>query len=711
MTSREVSTRHARPRPGLPVRRNRAAPCLSLSAAFLATVATIVILPSGPCLAGPPPDLYELRRRYHEEVATAVGSTATGYVADLRDYEAERSAAGDYESALWAKLRAESIERSLAELANPPGSVVLAPVDAALSGQVTLDRSANLLRKWGSTGSRATWQVRQITPGRYRVLLSYGVAPPDEDAAPNGGSAPAAGGTVRVRNASALAAADTETLEATLSDTGGWEYFEDLELGVLEIRSNSASISIEAEKPNPLGLMCLRRLTLQPVEAARGPAEPVPPTAPAAVPEDLLSLGRRYAGRLAERLDAARSAYRTDLAALQAEAPDLADGIDAARAAALAFPPLEPLPFPLDAPPVAEGSSSTRPPDADRQLLPALDRIVAIRSAGITENTAQDFVTRLRNGSAIEWDTQRGAVTPGFYEVLLRARVTSSSGGEFEIATGAQKVSGIVARPARSPQSDAFDDIPAGAVRLGPDTPKIRLTVNRLSGDATTLCDLRGLVLRAINEDEARRLARAAALAQPAESAPSANGTEPSGASPSRPASPAEADDGFTRLEGCTLVRKATGRADSFWVRHEARELHVRLYGVTSPRADYGEDADALSSHRDLFASGGVEPDRRDLERYGARALRQLESLLEQGPFTVHTRNDDAGGGRIHAWVTAGDQGQLVQAALLESGLAAAEGEFARLPAAVRPDTDQEGAKEWLKEIQDAARKSGRGIW
>ena len=130
----------------------------------------------------PPPEpsrLKTLRAEFSRRMKEAGRKHRENYAESLLTVENEAASIADWESALRAQTRRaellKQIDSGEPEEFIPPseteGTVILEATDAAVEG--SLSRSDGLIHGWGAKGSVARWEVRNLEPGTYEVLVGY----------------------------------------------------------------------------------------------------------------------------------------------------------------------------------------------------------------------------------------------------------------------------------------------------------------------------------------------------------------------------------------------------------------------------------------------------------------------------------------------------------------------------------------------------------
>jgi len=95
---------------------------------------------------------------------------------------------------------------------------------------------------------------------------------------------------------------------------------------------------------------------------------------------------------------------------------------------------------------------------------------------------------------------------------------------------------------------------------------------------------------------------------------------------------------GWTKLEGCRLLKNSSNDGDSFHVKHEGKEYIFRLYYVDAAETDNGFP-DRVNDQAKYFKLSTDAT-----MKLGREASKFTTSLLASSPFTVYTRWVDARG-------------------------------------------------------------------
>ncbi|MDE0145853.1 MAG: helix-hairpin-helix domain-containing protein [Nitrospira sp.] len=160
-------------------------------------------------------------------------------------------------------------------------------------------------------------------------------------------------------------------------------------------------------------------------------------------------------------------------------------------------------------------------------------------------------------------------------------------------------------------------------------------------------------------------------------------------------------------IENVTLIEDDSNDGDSFKVRANGKELHLRLYYVDCLETTAGTDAELERIREQQYHFGLADPG--DVVRFGKQATEYVKRVLSR-PFTVHTGYAFAPGrsatGRYYAFIETHD-GRDLGHLLVEQGLA-------RIHGKTRPDPHDTPSETVLEELQDMrsmAMLNHAGIW
>lgn len=215
-----------------------------LAFAVLAPVLVAVAAPGLQALKG------EITNRLNEQTLPVLKKQ----VEDLRTIERKAAELRDYDTAIAAKQQRQKLESIIedqektllvaasagVQTDKPTTRVVLKLSDAKDFVHVRYDKGANILSGWASPGDSATWQLPNLPPGGYEVVLTYE-------------SSVQEGGTVMVQEKFfTLSSPLRTTLDAPFEH----------KLGILRIRDGSGPFKITATQVLRGGLMRLHSVEL-----------------------------------------------------------------------------------------------------------------------------------------------------------------------------------------------------------------------------------------------------------------------------------------------------------------------------------------------------------------------------------------------------------------------------------------------------------------
>lgn len=172
-------------------------------------------------------------------------------------------------------------------------------------------------------------------------------------------------------------------------------------------------------------------------------------------------------------------------------------------------------------------------------------------------------------------------------------------------------------------------------------------------------------------------------------------------------AAPVAAADGLSVLPGATLVRgHPANDGDSFYVKANGRELHLRLYYVDCPETRPGRPARRMIKRMWYQARYFGLQDPGTVMRFGNEAKRYTERALAE-PFTVYTEYERVmSGKRVYGFVkTSG--GEYLSQLLVGQGLARIYGKPRQNPDGLSDDA----VLERLRGLEAAAQRDRLGVW
>jgi len=171
-------------------------------------------------------------------------------------------------------------------------------------------------------------------------------------------------------------------------------------------------------------------------------------------------------------------------------------------------------------------------------------------------------------------------------------------------------------------------------------------------------------------------------------------------------AAPASAA-GLSVLSGATLVRDHPANdGDSFYIKANGRELHLRLYYVDCPETRLGRPARSMIKRMWYQARYFGLQDPGPVMRFGNEAKRYTERVLAE-PFTVYTEYERVmSGKRVYGFVKTGG-GEYLSQLLVGQGLARIYGRPRQNPDGLSEDA----VLERLRGLEAAAQRARLGVW
>lgn len=239
----------------------------SRRAAITVLCAVLALLAAAPLPAQWADDFARLRDEHTKALATATRSVDDAFRLMLRQFESERTQAGDYAGAQRIRVRRAAIDREIeaTALAVKPSATHTLAAAQALTRDGANSESVRRYIEFKKTGGKALWQILSLEPGWHEVFLTYSVGLPGQDS-PSSFSASTTlgepGGTVAFAESSSLVAGPSAALEKKLMTTGSWDHFIRESLGVHEFKNRSATVRVEALQASDAGLMRLRQVEL-----------------------------------------------------------------------------------------------------------------------------------------------------------------------------------------------------------------------------------------------------------------------------------------------------------------------------------------------------------------------------------------------------------------------------------------------------------------
>lgn len=178
---------------------------------------------------------------------------------------------------------------------------------------------------------------------------------------------------------------------------------------------------------------------------------------------------------------------------------------------------------------------------------------------------------------------------------------------------------------------------------------------------------------------------------------------------PEAPAAERRERDSYERLDGVRWVDHRSNDGDSFRLRlADGREEIFRLYFVDVPESAFRNYGGGRSNRERIDEQArALDLTPEETVALGADAKRRVRDLLRAAPLTLHTRWDDPfGDRRYHAFVELPEDGWLHEW-LVREGLARIHTKGADLPDGTARRTQERR----LRELEDSARRAGKGAW
>lgn len=198
-----------------------------------------------------------MQARLESDLINATSPVLKQLAAELQALEKKAATARDYDTAIAVRTERQKLESQLASQQKvalllaarqqttagdaQQDRIVLKPADAKLD-RVKFDSAAGVLSEWSSAGACATWQLPNLPPGGYEVVLHYS-------------SGPLEGGTVQVQEAFYSLSSDVNT---TLKGFG------EQNLGTLRIKEGAGTFKVSAKTVLKQNLMQLQSVELIP---------------------------------------------------------------------------------------------------------------------------------------------------------------------------------------------------------------------------------------------------------------------------------------------------------------------------------------------------------------------------------------------------------------------------------------------------------------
>lgn len=175
----------------------------------------------------------------------------------------------------------------------------------------------------------------------------------------------------------------------------------------------------------------------------------------------------------------------------------------------------------------------------------------------------------------------------------------------------------------------------------------------------------------------------------------------------------AETTGAYEVYHHCTLAAARNNDGDSFLLRlPDGRRAEFRLYFVDTPESAFKRYAGGDTNHERIRQQaaelGGITPEQ--AVEIGRKGKAFTLGLLGSGSFTIFTRWDSPfRDKRYHAFVQVEEAGRprWLHELLVERGLARIKTKGADLP----DGTPAARQKEKLRELENAAKRKGAGVW
>ncbi len=266
-----------------------------------------------------PPELARFRDKFEAELEQRLEPAKESYITSLKNLERKRALGENYDGALRAKRQRLAIsggDPAGLGADTPPGEIVLPLNRGRRSGSsLRYDKTRGAMTGFETSGHYITWDVMKVTPGLYRVLMSYGCA--------DGGKVKArdkegkmrersvdTGGSFTFEEATNLGTGEDRILRHTVYPTGGWDKVVTRNIGRLRLTGTTSTLKLTVLEPEAGGLMALRRIRLVPYTAGESLAGDGAGT-------PLAKLRAQYAEKVTELVGEEFERYVSDLKALE----------------------------------------------------------------------------------------------------------------------------------------------------------------------------------------------------------------------------------------------------------------------------------------------------------------------------------------------------------------------------------------------------------
>ncbi|MDB6136409.1 MAG: hypothetical protein JWM59_4652 [Verrucomicrobiales bacterium] len=463
-----------------------------------------------------PSALTALRQRYRSVLTDTGKAAQERWLTVLNALEKQRITAGDLTGAARVRekmlsLRGGARPNGMPDTGSGYGSrspLQLRSDQARMIGAVEHSEPGKPNLRFKRAGGALEWQLPNAASGFYEVRLTFGTLgpgnendQPDPLQKPSAGPPPfrppgggpegvvppgpplprrnnAGGGIVEFRMVSP--GTGPSVLHRTIRPTGGWEVYQTLSLGVVEIAGPRAVISLRALDCQPMGLMDFRGLELLPT-TARPPLSNI----------ELTHLREVYQRQFAEQTRTLNAKYLKSLTDLEARIPLTKDTDTLAQ--------------------LRQEKKRLEQGSGDSLLTPITFRLpvndsLATTIRGEARLTSQkDYLIRLRPAGSCEiiWKLTKLGIPPGTYDVELECRLSPETGGTASLfSTGgggsATPDASLPISVASGGEGGIATIIRPGRVTIGKGSDHLLLRVNSLAKSDGSLCDLKGLRLTSI---------------------------------------------------------------------------------------------------------------------------------------------------------------------------------------------------------------------
>ena len=641
------------------------------------TLASALLLLATAPVEGAPPELQSLQDAYNKKVAEVTAPAAETFTNDLQKIANSYATRGSYQEAADVKSKGTATLAFLDSLKiSASSTVILALAEASTIGQVSYSADTETLGRFTTENSRARWEIRQIKPGTYDVSLTYSVNHEEQDDADFSSETEEAGGTFTIREDTQLQRSDSGANSITheVTSTGGWDTYRTEIIGSITLASASATIVLEAIAPKTQGLMQLRDFRLTPQRDL--PADQAPADQSS---EKLASLKRAHEERKIQIIAPITDAFTAEITSLKNAAEAAGDEKATNRLSkALHF--------------IGSSTGDVKPSSFPPLTLAAVDDLKVQLAGTTTPNASRNFLGKLGPGGegAITWQLPTDRPDTRFYEISIRQRPTTRSGGRLVVTAGSNQISYYLARPNEIQlENPDFRDTILGTLEIPSSAAAIQLRVKSLDPDSDTLADLESLTLQPLDDDFAAKKAITKQDRRTQELLESS-------------------DDGWKTIEGVTFSPSDSARASRFQIKTTTGETQkIILYGINSPPPKYSDnELEELESLSIKFSL-----DQGELERIGRKAIKFVEETLATGNCVVHTRGIPLDDGILATIVTA--DGSTLSVDLAGEGLANDSfwyGDY-HYPEAIHPDMNQKVYGRWIKDSVSRAKSGNKGLW